>query len=56
MRTEFLNAFYENQRIGDSLKEQYENYYGLSSIEIDPTNEGLIKHPITGERVEILLK
>ena len=56
IRTEFLNAFYENQRIGDKLKSEYENYYGLSSIEIDPTNEGLIKNPITGERVEILLK
>jgi len=56
MRTEFLNAFYKSQNIGDKNKETYDEYYGLSSINIDPTNEGLIPNPITGTRVEILLK
>ena len=56
MRTEFLNAFYENQNIGDKNKSTYDEYYGLSSINIDPTNEGLIPNPITDTRVEILLK
>ena len=50
------NFFYENQNIGDKNKSTYDEYYGLSSINIDPTNEGLIPNPITDTRVEILLK
>jgi len=56
MRTEFLNGLYKSQNVGDKNKSAYDEYYGLSSINIDPTNEGLIFNPVTETRVEILLK